>query len=485
MTTKNIKINVDTKDAVKETDKLTNSFDNLEKETGKTSNSLKDVGDNGGAIAILDSLTGGLATQMRDAFEATKLFNFSLKGTRTALIATGVGAFVVALGLVVAYWDDIVRFIENANEKLLEQKVLIDNQLDIVKLNLETNDLLEKSYLAQGKSIEGILKIKDKILQSEQFLLIDSLQNLIQQRSLLDAKSKELSLVRKIGNAERERIGLAPIFNKISEEDRLALEALDKQITEINNALILLGITRDALANPNRGETIDPIDDPKEGDDGRSDFEKTLGKRLRTEADERKSINDLILSEEQRLSNAEIDLRKVTRDEMLKIEQSFIDARQDIQTQGVNDARSIINLFSQLAGENKKLQAAALIASNAAGIAQNIIDTNASNARLTLEAGVAAPALITANFVRMGIGIASSIAATAQGLAALKAGGSPTGGQSGARGSAPSFNLVQGTQGNQIANSLNSQAPIQTFVVGTAVTSQQSLDRNSESNGTL
>ena len=85
----------------------------------------------------------------------------------------------------------------------------------------------------------------------------------------------------------------------------------------------------------------------------------------------------------------------------------------------------------------------------------------------------------------MGIGIASSIAATAQGLAALKAGGSPTGGQSGARGSAPSFNLVQGTQGNQIANSLNSQAPIQTFVVGTAVTSQQSLDRNSESNGTL
>ena len=79
-TVKNIKINVDTKEAVHETDKLAKSFDKLDKEAEKTSKSVDDVAGNGGAIAILDQLTGGLATRFKDAYEATKLFNFSLKG---------------------------------------------------------------------------------------------------------------------------------------------------------------------------------------------------------------------------------------------------------------------------------------------------------------------------------------------------------------------------------------------------------------------
>ena len=56
---KNIKINVDTGQAVKDVDKLDDSFKNLDNQTEKTSAGLKDVGENGGAIAILDSLTGG------------------------------------------------------------------------------------------------------------------------------------------------------------------------------------------------------------------------------------------------------------------------------------------------------------------------------------------------------------------------------------------------------------------------------------------
>jgi hypothetical protein len=44
---------------------------------------------------------------------------------------------------------------------------------------------------------------------------------------------------------------------------------------------------------------------------------------------------------------------------------------------------------------------------------------------------------------------------------------------------APSFNIVGGTGSNQIAQSLaTQQQPLQAFVVGSAVTSQQSLDRN-------
>jgi hypothetical protein len=45
--------------------------------------------------------------------------------------------------------------------------------------------------------------------------------------------------------------------------------------------------------------------------------------------------------------------------------------------------------------------------------------------------------------------------------------------------SAPSFNLVQGTGTNQIAEGLaNQRQPIQAYVVSGAVTSAQSLERN-------
>ena len=86
------------------------ALDSVNTSSQQVAGSFEDVTANGGAMAILDTLTGGLATRMRDAFEATKLFNVSLKATKTALIATGIGALVVALGTIIAYWDDIVGF---------------------------------------------------------------------------------------------------------------------------------------------------------------------------------------------------------------------------------------------------------------------------------------------------------------------------------------------------------------------------------------
>jgi len=115
----NVKVNdSDLQGLNSELQKTAQSFDKVDKEAKQASASVDEVTKNGGAIAILDQLTGGLATRFRDAYEASRLFSFSLKGMRTALIATGIGALVVALGLVVAYWDDIVDFVTQANEKL-------------------------------------------------------------------------------------------------------------------------------------------------------------------------------------------------------------------------------------------------------------------------------------------------------------------------------------------------------------------------------
>ena len=98
-------------------------------------------------------------------------------------------------------------------------------------------------------------------------------------------------------------------------------------------------------------------------------------------------------------------------------------------------------------------------------------------------AGLAA-AEIAINKVNAGVGIAANLISTAKGLKAL-GGGSAGGGSNDANAgggggtTAPSFNLVQGTGSNQIAESLATEKrPLQAYVVASNVTTAQSLDRN-------
>ena len=174
-------------------------FKKVDQSADKASKSVDDVASNGGAIAILDSLTGGLATRLRDAYEASKLFNFSLKATRTALIATGIGAFVVALGAVVAYWDDIVGFITGANSELEET---LDLQTELADESQRQLDLLDKQ--------DNILKLQGKSEKEIRDIKRQQLKEVIAQREeeLKLAKERLLSLqqLQKAGGSSLQQI---------------------------------------------------------------------------------------------------------------------------------------------------------------------------------------------------------------------------------------------------------------------------------------
>jgi len=158
-----------------------------------------------------------------------------------------------------------------------------------------------------------------------------------------------------------------------------------------------------------------------------------------------------------------------------------------------------INLAKSLFGDNKKLQAAALIAENAVGIAKTIINTQAANAAAVAQgtalaipsAGAsvaAASAAVLQNNISAGISIAASIAATAQGLSSLGTGGNTGGGDLPAGGGGggaqtPNFNVVGDSNVNQLAEL--QQQPAQAYVVSGEVTTAQALDRNRVQNATL
>ena len=92
--------------------------------------------------------------------------------------------------------------------------------------------------------------------------------------------------------------------------------------------------------------------------------------------------------------------------------------------------------------------------------------------------------------------VAGSATAVARAISQIKSGsgGGSTGGFPGGGGgsgggetSAPSFNLVQGTPQNQLAESLGGVAnrPVETYVVASNVTTAQSLNRNKLDEGSI
>jgi len=89
----------------------------------------------------------------------------ALKGIRTGILATGIGVLVVALGAIVAYWDDIKQAVNgvSAAQANLNAKVNSDYQTQLLKL--KTLDNQDNILRLQGKSEDYILKKKNEQIE--------------------------------------------------------------------------------------------------------------------------------------------------------------------------------------------------------------------------------------------------------------------------------------------------------------------------------
>lgn len=86
----------------------------------------------------------------------------SLSGVQKAMIATGIGAFLVALGLIIAYWDELkglVSGVSSEQEKLNKQS---QDNLDIEKAKQDALGSQDNILKQQGKSEKEILQMKIK-----------------------------------------------------------------------------------------------------------------------------------------------------------------------------------------------------------------------------------------------------------------------------------------------------------------------------------
>ena len=552
-----------TSKAVKSVDKLDDSI----KDTSKNTQELES------SMSGLDQASGGMITKFKGLKQGLKNVITGFKSMKVAIIATGIGALVLAVGALGAAFTNTEEGQNKFNKIMLVISSVTGNLVDILAnlgngiIDAFTNPLeaIEKfkdfivqnitnrfeaaidtigflgsaikkvfsgdfsgamddaksagsSYIdtltgvedTLGKTTKAVKELGEEIIKEGKIAA-----DIADQRAKADKLERQLIVDRAEANRKRaELLEQAVDREKFTVEERIGfLEEAGKLEEEITNKEIQAAKIRleakqaeNALAGSTKADLEEEARLKAEVinlETARlTKAKEVTSQTIALKAEEAaalKAIDDQKIVEQNEADIAEIERlknlaeqKKIIKDKELADTKALADAELTIKNASMAAATSAFSILASTDKKNKKLQAAMLIATNAVGIAQNIINTNAANARLTLEGGIAAPALILANKIRMFTGIAASVAATAQGLSALKVGGSATGGagasaSGGTEVQQPSFNIVGQGEGSQIASALGEQQqqPIQAFVVSQDVTTAQSLENSIISGATL
>lgn len=437
------------------------------------------------------------------------------KALRGALIATGVGALVVGVGLLIANFEkvkkvvmnlvpglsavgDVVMSIVNTVTDFVGITSEAERANERLKANAQASIALNKKYLAEhGSQLDEFTKqklaAKDKYNEAIQEENADRV-------ALAKELNRELAAIDKARQDEKDK--------KAKEEQDKRNEAAKKLRDEAREKA-----KKDAedLANAKKQQVENTKALENEITQAIGDAQDKNAEMFMTaqEAEERaindkyfrliesakqfgKDTNDLEIQKLNELNEirltyqkAETDAAEKKKEEDIAREQAVADAKLAIQNAQIDNVAAGINLLKDLGIKNKAIQKGLLIAENAAGIAKIIINTMAGNAKAVAASPLTAgQPFVTANTIGGALGVASSIAATAKGLAALGGGGSSGGGSmpsgSSSAPTPPQFNIVGQSGTNQLAQTIAGQQnkPIEAFVVSSAVTTSQALDRN-------
>jgi hypothetical protein len=505
-------------------------------------------------IRLLDSYTGGYLSTAKKFYEGTiesvkalKLFSLSLKGLSKALIATGIGALVVALGAIVAYWDDIKGLVSGVSSEQEELNALAQKNVDIEQKKFDSISDQENILKLQGKSEKEILQLKqaqlDEVIAATEAQIE---QNKITLKAQIEAsrRNKEilsgilkfisipitavLAGIDQIGKAFGKDFGLMEGFDSIAnfvfdpeqveEEGNMAIEeqqaALDKLKNQRAGFQLQLNKIDEDASTKRREKNQKEIDaknaaQQKEFEERQKVLEEIealedeyFNSLLDKQTQEENAVADkyfnlieqakkfgqdtAILEEAQRAALSEIkdryDEQARLKNEEKRAELDKIKADELAREQALNQAKlqmanSYFGDIASILGTQNKIGKKFAIAQALMNTYQGISNVWAEKS----EAGLVGAGLIQR--------LATTAIVAAQGFATVKnimktnpTGGGATSAGGGGGGSAapqPAFNVV-GTSGvNQIAEQLSQeQEPIQAFVVGSNVTTQQELDRN-------
>jgi hypothetical protein len=486
-------------------------------------------------MALSEGLNG--IKESRAAFTMLKTVAVdALKGIKTGLLTTGIGALVVALGLIVAYWDDIKAAVSGVSEE--QKKLNTDSQanLDVQKAKLTAIDSQENILKLQGKSEREILNIKiaqtNEVINATKQQLKNSENTALAQieaskrnkeilSGMLQFISTPISAILRtvdgVGKAFGKDFGLNDkLYGSISgfvfdpEKTKKEIEAVkeetEKGLKELENTkagfvLAVRAIDKTAAdeRKNNQKATSDKAaedekkrreDNLKEIESLADDMDASRKRRVEKQLEEQKKAADaeLQIQSDKIIAQAELDQKNA--EDKKAFDASELERKKNLQNaiyETVRNGLSTIgNLATAFAGESEKEQKKAFEIQKAANIAGAVIDT----IRATIGAfksgnAIGGPVL---GFAQAGIAAAGGAIMIRQLEQSSFTGRGATNAPSNTGGNnnqviTPNFNIIGNQNQTQLAQ-LN-QPPIKAYVVGSDVTTQQMLDKKKVQNATL
>jgi len=217
-----------------------------------------------GAMALSQGLSqlkdiGKVGEQLKISFKG---LTAGVDGFKKALISTGIGALVVAVGLLVAYWDDIKAAVGGVSK---EQKKLNESSKENLKTQEDKLDAIDgqsNQLKLQGKSEKDILNIKIK--QSDEAIKSAEV-NLANSKATKDAQVKA---------AQRNKEILQGIITFLS----APLVAVLAMIDQVGKALGKNFGLAEGFTGGLAKMVFDPQETAKEGDATIKEAEASLNK---------------------------------------------------------------------------------------------------------------------------------------------------------------------------------------------------------------
>ena len=246
----------------------------------------------------------------------------ALKG---AIIATGIGALVVAVGLLIANWEkfiDVLGLGASAGEDNLN---IAKEQTNQAQLALEATEASTDVLKRQGKTDKEILAIK--IAQTDE--VINGLEaQLVAQQQIKDEQ---------IATAERNQTILSGILNFLTAPLRLLLTGVDKLGKAFGKDFGLNQAVKDL--NQSISESIFS-GDTTELDEGTAEIEKTLLTLRNKRAQYNNQIDDI---DEKARNERQAQLDKETQNELNALQARAESARKLAEAQA-KDAQDALDV---------------------------------------------------------------------------------------------------------------------------------------------
>lgn len=441
----------------------------------------------------------------------------ALKALRVALVSTGVGALVVGLGLLISKLtesqeatEDQEKAQELLNEQLKQSADLYSRLSKAIEFSTKANILRAKIAGASEKELQeleqkGFESQKNNLIEEENQLkkqlnnektsyetklkILDDLDRIRKEKIDLDRDRQlnQLEFESQLADESRKRA---------SENAEKAKEKAKERAEELKRiAKERYDFEQNLLEQQNKRElsALDLIDEIKKENLKNTETEEETARRLAEESfNQRKAIIEQDIVDEQTKKEALLELELNYANQINDINLQTQKAQYDADQKALEDKRILKEQELALAGEtfgkiafllgkNSKIGKAFAVSQALINTYQGITAELATKATTPYEIGL--KVVNVAYIAKTGFDAVKRILSTntsGGGGGQSVGGGGATGGAS----SAPQFNIVGQSSTNQLTATIAGQQnrPVQTYVVGSQVTSQQALDRNAQQN---